>query len=412
MPVAAWLSACSPEPHAPRHFLAITHPALNRLTFFDLDERRVVGALPTQKLPHDMLLSPDGRTLFVVASGSQCMSLYDLSAPALWREAARFMRRDSVRSSIADTLAPGHPRVAMPPRRTRPPAPAPTGPILNPDPVQALAPAIVHHVLTDTLIPPRAAAPHSSVGAVRGRVCYDCHDRSVGGKPFGPMFSKDRTLIYLVQLAYRNIVVFDARSGAIRRTIPLDLPTQYAPVELWIAPGESTAFVTCRDEIGMSRRGRILVVDLASGAVKRSIVGGIYPWHMVPDASGRRLLVNNFQSSQLSVVDVERAAIVDSISVQNGPAAMAFLPGRGALAVTCFYTDRLLIVNLDTHKVEQTLDVGSNPTSLEISPDGRTAWILCGGEGALDVVDLVASRVIGRHRVLFGAYAFRRVAGI
>ena len=43
--------------HLPVHFLAITHSALNRITFFDLERREVVGVLPTQKLPHDMLLS-------------------------------------------------------------------------------------------------------------------------------------------------------------------------------------------------------------------------------------------------------------------------------------------------------------------------------------------------------------------
>ena len=404
-------AGCAFAPRAPRHYLAITHPALNRLSFFDLDEQRTIGVLPTQKLPHDMLVSPDGRTLFVVASGSQCVSTYDLSAAELWRQAAAFMRGDSTEGGVRDSLSLTHPRVPMPGRRGEQAGPGRVGSVLNPDPVQALSPAIVRHFLTDTLVPPRALARHAQVGAVAHRACFDCHDRSVGGKPFGPVFSASRAEIYLVHLAYRNIAVLDARTAEIRRLIPLDIPTHYAPVEIWIAPGEKTAFVTCRDEIGASRPGRILVVDLVRGVVSRSIEAGIYPWHMLPDPSGRRLFVTSFQSSRISILDIERETIVDSIIVQNGPAAMAYLPGDRALAVACFYTDRVVIVDIDSRRIKKTIEVDSNPTSLEISTDGRLLRVLCGGESALDVVDLASGRVIERHKLLFGAYAFLRMTG-
>ena len=71
--------ACAPlGTGAPRHYLAISHSSLNRVSFFDLDSRKVVGALPAQKLPHDLLLSGDQRTLYVVNTGAQCITTYHL----------------------------------------------------------------------------------------------------------------------------------------------------------------------------------------------------------------------------------------------------------------------------------------------------------------------------------------------
>ena len=273
--------ACQPAfgPHAPRHYLVITHPALNRVTFFDLDAGKVVGALPAQKLPHDMLLSPDDRTLYVVSSGAQCITTYHLGARELWREASAFMRRDTTRARSPGPMLPGmgagvadsgsasgvHPRVAVPDAAQLPVArdeAAPgSGPVyLNPNPTQTLPPEVAEYHLTDPTFPDRARAPHERTRATEHRACFDCHDRSLGAKPFGPAFSQDGASIMLVHLAYRNITVLDAATLAIRRQVPLEIPAHYAPVEAWVRPGSDTAFVTCRDEIGQSRRGLILVV--------------------------------------------------------------------------------------------------------------------------------------------------------
>jgi len=425
--------ACQPVfgPHAPRHYLVITHPALNRVTFFDLDAGKVVGALPAQKLPHDMLLSPDERTLYVVSSGAQCITKYHLGAPELWREAQAFTRHDTSGARVrgapgthspamfgmgggADSAPSPHPRVAVPGRVEAPPVasepPRGSGPVyLNPNPTQTLPPQVAEFHLTDATFPDRARVPHERTRATEHRTCFDCHDRSLGAKPFGPAFSQDGASIDLVHLAYRNITVLDAATLAIRRQVPLDVPPHYAPVEAWVRPGSGTAFVTCRDEIGQSRRGVILVVDLESGATLETIPAGIYPWHMLPDPTGTRLYVNNFQSSRISVVDVARRQVVDSLVVQNGPSTMLLSPDGARLFVSCFYTHKVLVVNLGTRKVEREIAVGSNPTSLLLSADRRRLLVLCGGESTLELVDLPSSTVRERHSLLFGAYAFQLV---
>lgn len=387
----------------PQRYLAITHSALNRLTFFDLDRQEVVGALPTQKLPHDMLLSSDGKTLLVINSGAQCLSAYSLDNPDLWLQAAAFMQKDSSRreGTRSPTMNMGSPH--------RSETTSFGGTSLNRDPVQLLPAAIVRHFRTDTTYPARASEKHLRVDAGSHTACFDCHDRSVGGKPFGPIFSADKSEIYLVHLAYRNLTVLDAGTLSIKRQIRLAIPDNLSPIEVWVHPSKSIAFVTCRNEIGMSLPGSILVVDLISGETKKRIPAGIYPWHLLPDPAGKHLYVNNFQSSRISVVDTERQEIIDSLVAQNGPAMMCFVPGKNQLLVSCFYTDNVVVLNTETHDMEKVIRVDTNPTSLHITEDGKTLYVLCGGESSLNIVDLESGAVIERHKLLFGAYAFHAI---
>ena len=405
VPILLFVAGCSRDRETgPPRFLAITHAALNRLTFFDPDTRTVVGALPTQKLPHDMLVSGDRSRLYVVGSGSQSISVYALDNPELWKAAAAFLVSDSTRKQrggkqTAEMFEEEHTDTLRDSGST----------YLNRDPVQRLPAGVVRHVLTSARFPDGPAERHRSVGAMSHTSCFDCHDRSVGGKPFGPMFLPGEKELVLVHLAYRTITFLDARTLACTREIPLPLDTHYAPVEIWVDSSQTVAFVTCRNEIGERRPGLILVIDLRTGELLTSITTGIYPWHMVPDRTGRHLFVNYFQSSRIGVVDIGTRTIVDSLIVQNGPADMKVLPGTDILLVTCFYTDTLLWVNTRSGVVEHAVGVDTNPTSVETSPDGRHLYVLCGGESSLVVVDAPSFAVQERYPLLFGAYAFRFV---
>ena len=394
--------------YPPNQYLLVSHPALNRITIFDLGSDKIVGALPTHKLPHDMLVSSND-LLYVVNSGSQCITTYNLRSPEFWTYAKEFIKRDSAnlyaqRAPSANMMGREQARGG---KATARDSAAWTN--LNRDPVQALPVAFAHTYLTDTLFPEIARPWHEKVHAFSHVACYDCHDRSVGAKPFGPAFTADSSEISLVHLKERNITFLDSKTLAIERQITLPIPARYSPIETWVVPDHSTCFVTCRNEIGQSKPGLILVVDLKNGKLLKTITAGIYPWHLMPNSDGTRLYVDNFQSSRISIVDVAKREIVDSLIVQNGPSMMAFAPGGRDLVVSCFYTDRVLFVNLKTKQIEKAIDVGANPTSLEFSHDGKILYVLCGGESSLDVIDVDKSTVEKSYKMLFGAYAFHRV---
>lgn len=379
-------AGCAPKAPAgaPKRYLAITHSALDRVSFFDLDARRVVGVLPTQKLPHDMLVTPDGRQLYVVNSGAQSLSVFDLGSTLLWNQARAFMALDTARTT---------------PAGARPHALA----------SRVLEDDVERHALTSPDFPARADSAHARANARAHTSCTDCHDRSVGAKPFAPVFVREGRAIRLVHLALREIVELDAATLAPSRRWPLPIPEHFSPVEAWVKPGTDTAFVTCRDSIGTGRPGILSVVDLASGREIARLTPGVFPWHMVPTPDGRQLVVNNFQSSRLAIVDLASLRVVDSITVENGPAGMLFTDGGRTLLVSCFYTGRVLSVDFASRAVKRRLDAGSNPTSLLATRDGARVWVLCGGESALEMLDLRNGKVVEKHALLFGAYALQPV---
>jgi DNA-binding beta-propeller fold protein YncE len=392
--------------YPPVHYLLVTHSALNRVTIFDLAKDTIVGALPTQKLPHDLLVSSNG-ILYVVNSGAQCITTYDLKDPEFWKYAREFMQKDSLtlnvpRNSSANMMGHAHPGG----NELKDTSAWVT---LNKNPMQSLPATFSRTYLTDPHFPDIAKPMHDKVNATSHTTCFDCHDRAVGSKPFGPKFTSDSSEIFMVQLDDRNIIFMDPKTLEIKRQISLPISSYYAPVEAWISPDHKQCFVTCRYQTGETKPGLILVLDLKSGNVVKSIPAGIYPWHLLPNPSGDTLYVNNFQSSRISIVDVKGMKIVDSIEVQNGPSMMLLLPDRNQLAVSCFYTDHVLIVDLGTKRVVENIPVDSNPTTLELSPDGKTLYVLCGGESALDMISMDEWKVTERHKMLFGAYAFQSV---
>jgi hypothetical protein len=389
----------------PRHYLLITHSALNRITIYDLDADTIVGALPTQKLPHDMLVSRD-HLLYVVNSGAQCITTYDLKNPEFWDYARQFIKKDSSSFSASHSLSPammgqGHPGDGQGTMKD-----SSVWVTLNKAPAQLLPAIFARTCLTDTNFPDIAKPMHEKVHAMSHATCYDCHDRSVGAKPFGLKYSSDSSEIFIVQLGYRTVTFLDSKTLAVKRRVPVPCPPNYSPIEAWIAPDRSECFVTCRNEIGQSKPGLILVLDLHDGRLLKSITAGIYPWHLLPTADGKTLYINNFQSSRISILDVHKMQIVDSIIVQNGPSMMLLQPEQNRLVVSCFYTDHVLFIDLKTKRVVKDIPVDANPTSLEFTPDGKSLYVLCGGESSLDMVDVDRGKVAEKHKMLFGAYAF------
>ena len=60
--------------------------------------------------------------------------------------------------------------------------------------------------------------------------------------------------------------------------------------------------------------------------------------------------------------------------------------------------DSVIPVDLLTRQPGPAIDVGTTAEGLALAPGGSTAWV-CGGDGTLVHVDLVARSVIGRVAV-------------
>jgi YVTN family beta-propeller protein len=109
--------------------------------------------------------------------------------------------------------------------------------------------------------------------------------------------------------------------------------------------------------------GSVSIVDLDAGREIGQIVVGLHPSGMIATANGRYVLVANANSDSISVIDCERAAVVETISTRPAEALL----------------------------------FGSAPNALAPSPDGRRLYASNGTNNSIAVIDFQPpnSRLLG-----------------
>ena len=190
------------------------------------------------------------------------------------------------------------------------------------------------------------------------------------------------------------------RDGVIEVPPPSDSPTVQA-----FPP--STARQSWPRDLSVSRDGKTLlaalnladyaaVIDTAARKARFVKVGG-YPYGAAILRDGRRGLVSNAVDGTVSVIDLERARKVKDITVGphlSHPQGIAIDPKQPRAYVALANQDLVAVIDTDKLEVERTLSVarpegiGSSPTHLSVTRDGRRLLVANSGEDAIAVFAL------------------------
>lgn len=131
--------------------------------------------------------------------------------------------------------------------------------------------------------------------------------------------------------------------------------------ELFAIPEQKPSEHVVVDNRGVASTGSVTRMDLESGKVTHTIPVGLHPTALALDEPRRRLYVANGNSESISVIDTERIAVVQTISIQP---------------------------------FSQTVR-GIAPTAIQVSPDGATVYVACGGINAIAVIDAANGKIRG-----------------
>ncbi|MGD9528747.1 protein kinase domain-containing protein [Pseudonocardia sp.] len=112
---------------------------------------------------------------------------------------------------------------------------------------------------------------------------------------------------------------------------------------------------------------------------------------LAPD--GRRAYVANALDDSVSVIDLERAAVVATLPVGRSPREVVVSPDGRSLYITAAGQDALMTVDAATGAVRSSIAVGDNPVGLAMAPDGRLYTADEFGD-TVSVVDPVAAEVV------------------
>jgi YVTN family beta-propeller protein len=225
-----------------------------------------------------------------------------------------------------------------------------------------------------------------------------------------------RGLVFAQNMMYRHTITVYDRNGNLVKTIPdaVDLtafgvaghpgPVRGAPVEAAFSPDGKYAYVsnysmygngfgpegsdncTAGNHYDDSYVYRVNVQTLAVDAV---IKVGSVPKYVAVTPDGKYLLVSNWCSYALSVVDLATNTEVHRLPMGPYPRGLAITPDSRTAYVAVMGTHDVARVDLTTFAVSWIRGVGGGPRHLVLSPDGSALYVTLNADGQVAKVDPV-----------------------
>ena len=229
-------------------------------------------------------------------------------------------------------------------------------------------------------------------------------------------------LVFAQNMMYKHTVSAFRADGALLRTIPdaVDLAgfgitghpgtSRGAPVEMAFSPDGKHAWVsnyamygkgfgpegldTCTAGDG-TETSFVYQVNTSTFAIEKVVAVGAVPKYVAVTPDGRRVLVTNWCSADLSVIDTTSAKEVARIPLRGQhPRGIAVSPDSGTAYIALMGSDRLVRVDLGSASVSDYARTGDGPRHLVVSRDGKHLFVTNNGDGTVSKLDRVSGRVV------------------
>jgi DNA-binding beta-propeller fold protein YncE len=305
-------------------------------------------------LPHNLVLSPDRRTLYAALVGSQAIAEVDV--------ATLRVRRTMLTAPVPD-------------RR-------PDGSIIQ---------------------------PHLDQAAFGATTCYGCHrpggaqPKYAGDRPFGLLLSPDGRRLYVSHLRNSRLAVLNLEDGTLERTVLL-APAGAATEGVAIARMGAEIWVALRAPQPSVLPGSLRRLDAGTLEALGDLPTGADPGALLALPERGRMLVSNFESNTVTMHDT--GGLTTRFEAAPGPLGLLALPAGGVLTLD-YYSNAVSFLELAAGTAQtRPLEHGglpyANPTHAALSSDGKRAWIVSSGtDGHLLELEL-ASRTIVRDLSIDG----------
>jgi YVTN family beta-propeller protein len=317
----------------PESLIYVSNEDSNDVTVISSASNTVLATIPVGKRPRGIIVSPDGKLVYVALSGSpkcpptmpdeECDELItDKSADGIaeldtvtqqvvrilpsgsdpeqfdvnWETGRLYVsNEDSNQASVLD-LVQGEIIFT-----------APTG--LEPEGVRLSPDGKIVYITGEVA---------SDVTVINAETGEEISRIPVGLRPREAIFTPDGTRAYVSAEFGTNIGVIDVASNTLLREI--GLPEGSLPMGLVLSEDVSTLYVA-------NGRGQTVVaIDLESEMVVASVEVGPRPWGLTMSLDGRYLYSANGPSDDVSVIDIASFSVIAKIPVGETPWGVAVGP--------------------------------------------------------------------------------------
>ncbi len=310
--LTAWAQAAQPTPAtaAPKAYVGLFKD--NAVAVLDTGENRVLRTIPVPPGPHGVVVTPDGRKVYVSSDGASTVSVIDTTT-------------DQVVASIEV-------------------GPTPHGLAISTDGRQVLVmgfgtnQAIILDTASDKVIGQiPVPQPHNGAISLDGRIAYVASQQQgatalvildlVGKTQVGTIpldktpraltLSPDGRRLYVTVAGSDSVLVIDPANNRIMSQIPVGASPHHP---LFTPDGQSGLVVS-------QGPGELAILNPTTSTATGSVRVGKMPHWIATSADGRTVYVTNEGSNDVSVADLASRTVRATIPVGNAPRKIAVQPG-------------------------------------------------------------------------------------
>ncbi len=235
--------------------------------------------------------------------------------------------------------------------------------------------------------------------------------------------ASDQGILFAQNMMYRHTITVFRADGAVLATIPDSVrlsdfgiaghpgTSRGAPVEMAFTPDGSHGWVSnysmygsgfgpegkdaCRAGDGTDT-SYVYRVDTRTFEVDDVVAVGAVPKYVAVTPDGSKVLVTNWCTWDLSVIDTAKGTEVARIPLGGTyPRGIVVSPDSTTAYVALMGSDRVVTVDLATKKVRRFASPGDSPRHLVLSPDGATIYVTNNRSGTIAKVDRASGKVLG-----------------
>lgn len=236
-----------------------------------------------------------------------------------------------------------------------------------------------------------------------------------------------RGQVFAQNMMYQHTISVFGPDGALLKTIKDDVDlskfgvsghpgiTKGAPVEMAFSPDGMTAWVSnyamygagflpegsdnCNGPQGQSN-SYLYEIDTNTYEIIRVAEVGAIPKYVAATHDGSKVLVSNWCSWDVSIVDTKTAKRIASVPTGGRyPRGIAISPDDKTAYVALMGSGKIIAIDLATKRSRDFARTGSRTRHLVMSPDGKTLYATDSGDNDVTEVDVATGRVGRSARV-------------
>ena len=143
----------------------------------------------------------------------------------------------------------------------------------------------------------------------------------------------------------------------------------------------------------------VSVIEPNTNSVVSTLAVGAWPHYASTSPDGKRVYVSNGEENSISVIDSATNQVVSTIQLREegepgDPQEIVISPEGRFAYVPMYDTDEVIVIDVISEVLLESVPVGESPISISLSRDGKQCYVVCIHDPMASVIDTTTNRVI------------------